>query len=336
MPGIRRVRRGRGFAYRAADGHWLRREDAADAADLQRIRALAIPPAYEDVWICPTACGHLQATGRDAKGRKQYRYHPQWRARMEDDKFHRMVEFGEALPRLRRRVARTLSGPVGHRPGREVMLAALVRLLDTTLVRVGNQTYARLNRSYGLTTLRNRHAEVCDGCLILRFRGKSGVHHEVTLHDEQMATLVQRCQALPGQHLFQYVDEDGQLHRIDSADVNELIRAWCGQDFTAKDFRTWHATVHAWARLSSDDAQAAALSLRARRRAVGLALREVASRLGNTVAVCRRSYVHPEVLTCALEGAWPGEAAPPAPRRGLSLQERRVLEFLRARASATG
>jgi DNA topoisomerase-1 len=336
MPGIRRVRRGKAFAYRDADGRWLNMKDEADAAHLQRIRSLAIPPAYEDVWICALDNGHLQATGRDARGRKQYRYHPLWRARREGDKFERMLAFGEVLPRLRRAVSQALAAPVGRRPGREVVLAAVIRLLDTTLVRVGNEEYARSNKSYGLTTLRNRHASVQGDRLLLRFRGKSGVQHEVMLEDPRVAAIVRRCQDMPGQELFQYTDEQGEVHNLGSADVNEHIRALCGQDFTAKDFRTWHATVHAWqclAPCAMVDAVAIPDSASARQRTVNQALKEVAARLGNTVAVCRKSYVHPEVLVCALAGEWPPGPDQLPPKRGLSVQERGVLAFLKARTA---
>lgn len=337
MPGIRRVRKGQGFAYQAADGHWLRARDVDDAAHLQRIRSLAIPPAYEQVWICPLDSGHVQATGRDARGRKQYRYHPSWRARREDDKFGRMVAFGEALPRLRRRVAQALAannGKRGPRTGRDAVLAALVRLLDTTLVRVGNEAYARTNRSYGLTTLRNRHASVRGDRTMLCFRGKSGVQHEVVLDDPRVAAIVRRCQDLPGQELFQYTDDEGHVHSLGSADVNDHIRALCGDDFTAKDFRTWHATVHAWRHLSPCTrlAQAFPASLSGRRQVINQALKVVASHLGNTVAVCRKSYVHPEVLVCALADEWPQAPASVSTLRGLSADERCVLAFLRARA----
>lgn len=338
-PGIRRVRRGRGFAYQAEDGHWLRPGDASDDAHLQRIRSLAIPPAYDQVWICPLPTGHMQATGRDARGRKQYRYHPQWHARQDDDKFERMMAFGEALPRLRRCVSKALATPVGPRPGRDIVMATLIRLLDTTLVRVGNEAYARDNRSYGLTTLRSRHAQVQGSHLALRFRGKSGVLHEVQLDDPRVAAIVRRCQDLPGQELFQYVDEDGAVHPVGSADLNEKIRQCCGEAFTAKDFRTWHATVHAWARLSphanGTKAEWACKDhgVAARKRWVNDALREVADLLGNTLAVCRKSYVHPRVLDCALRADWPEQAVPLPPRRGLSPQERALLAFLKVRTS---
>jgi DNA topoisomerase-1 len=343
MPGIRRVRRGRGFAYQADDGHWLTAQDKVDQAHLHRIRSLAIPPAYEQVWICPLPTGHMQATGRDARGRKQYRYHPQWRERQEGDKFDRLLAFGEALPRLRRRVSQALASPIGRRPGRDIVLATLIRLLDTTLVRVGNEVYARDNRSYGLTTLRARHVQVQGSHLALRFRGKSGVLHDVQLDDPRVAAIVRRCQDMPGQELFQYVDDEGIVHAVGSAELNEQIRHACGEAFTAKDFRTWHATVHAWARLSPcasgskrGDDPCEVLSQAARKRLVNEALREVAGLLGNTLAVCRKSYVHPHVLECALLAEWPEQAAEAPARRGLNQQERALLAFLKARSSATG
>lgn len=340
MPGIRRVRRGKGFAYQAADGHWLKTTDDADKAHLARIRSLAIPPAYEAVWICPVPEGHVQATARDARGRKQYRYHPLWRERREADKFDRMHAFGLALPRLRRRIAQTLSTlKSGVSPSREVVLATLVRLLDTTLVRVGNEEYARTNRSYGLTTLRNRHAEVHGSRLVLRFRGKSGVQHEVFLNDARVAAVVRRCQDLPGQDLFQYTDDDGIIHMVGSADVNDYIRDLCGDGFSAKDFRTWHATVHAWSRLApgrvslGEAVSGSPPSPAWRKRLVNEALTEVAARLGNTVAVCRKSYVHPDVLVCALADEWPSSDETLAlPGRGLTLEEKQLLAFLESRS----
>ncbi|MEP7057023.1 MAG: DNA topoisomerase IB [Caldimonas sp.] len=311
-----------GFAYRRADGKPLR-----DATELQRIRKLAIPPAYEDVWICPNPRGHLQATGRDARGRKQYRYHAEWRVARDADKFERMLEFGAALPRIRKRVAADLTGPIGAQPGRDAVLATLVRLLDTTLVRVGNDEYARTNNSFGLTTLRNRHAAVSGSVLKLRFRGKSGIVHEVALEDPRVARVVRRCQAMPGQDLFQYEDEAGTTHAVGSGDVNDYIREASGAAFTAKDFRTWHGTVHAltlWAEQMAADA--------ASRLSANEVLGEVARRLGNTVAVCKKAYVHPRVLEVLAAGAADDAAtlagkAPPR-RDGLSASERQLLAFL--------
>lgn len=329
MPGIRRLRHGNGFRYRQPDGRTLR-----DAHELQRIRRLAIPPAYEEVWICPLPEGHLQATGRDARGRKQYRYHPGWREARDADKFVRMAEFGAALPRIRARVKRDLQAPVGSRAS---VLAALVRLLDTTLVRVGNDEYARTNGSYGLTTLRNRHAAVKGSVLRLRFRGKSGVWHEVALDDPRVARIVRACQAMPGQELFQYEDESGQLHCVDSGDVNDYLReiletpkraraskAKSSADFTAKDFRTWHASVHALQLLCT-----LPKSGPVSRRAANEVLREVARRLGNTLAVCRKSYVHPGLMAAAAERGLTHLASAEARRcRGLSAVECRLRAFL--------
>ena len=325
MPGIRRLRRGKYFAYVLPDGKPLR-----DEREIARIRKLAIPPAYIDVWICPDPNGHLQATGRDARGRKQYRYHPEWRVARDADKFVRMLEFGAVLPRIRRHVQRRLLEPVGEHPTREAVLAALVRLLDTTLVRIGNDEYARTNGSYGLTTLRNRHAAVHGKTLRLRFKGKHGIVHDVAIDDPGVARIVRRCQAMPGQELFEYEDEDGHIRCIGSLDVNDYLRELSGADFTAKDFRTWHASAHALhlARQSSEEGQS--------RRSVKEILAEVAARLGNTVAVCRKSYVHPKILEAALQGLPQGSrrsdggCAPLAPRRaaGLSAAERELVDFL--------
>ena len=308
-PGIERHRRGDAFAYRAPDGHWLNERNPRDKADLQRIRKLAIPPAYVNVWICPSAQGHLQATGRDAKGRKQYRYHALWRETRDQGKFDRMGEFGRALPGLRRQVARDLRAAQkqGALPMRRHVLAALVKLLDTTHLRVGNEAYARQNKSYGLTTLRNRHAKVQGARVTLRFRGKSGVWQDVTMEDPRVARIVRRCQSLPGQELFQCVDEEGGIHPIGAADVNAYIREASGGDFTAKDFRTWHASVHAWALLAPQDDPGAEAD-DAVPRTLMAALKEVAAKLGNTVAVCRKSYVHPMVLQCATAGGGVGLA----------------------------
>ncbi len=319
-PGIRRIRDGEEFAYLGVDGKRIR-----DEATLKRIRSLAIPPAYEDVWICPRPNGHLQATGRDARGRKQYRYHPDWRLAKDADKFERMLEFGAALPRIRARVKADLDAPVGTRPGRTTVLATIVRLLDTTLVRVGNQEYARSNRSFGLTTLRNRHAAVQGSRLRLRFRGKSGIEHEVALEDPRVARVVRRCQAMPGQELFQYEDEAGVRRVVDSADVNDYIRDAAGANFTAKDFRTWHATVHAldlWAVQCESEPSC--------HRTANQLLMDVARRLGNTVAVCKKSYVHPHVLETLASIADPQKLATlsPSRRAGLVAAERRLLAFL--------
>lgn len=322
-PGIRRRRRGTGFAYQSPDGALLR-----DAGELTRIRKLAIPPAYSQVWICPLPHGHLQATGRDSRGRKQYRYHLNWRSARDETKFDRMQAFGAALPRIRARVKRDLAAPVGESVLRETVIAAIVRLLDATLVRVGNDEYARSNGSFGLTTLRNRHAAVQGHELTLRFRGKSGVSHEVALQDRRVARVVKRCQALPGQELFQYLDDAGTAHTVGSVDVNDYLREASGGEFTAKDFRTWHGSVLAlqlWRAL--DAAEAAAPTLAGAKRL----LAEVAARLGNTVAVCRKAYVHPRVLAL-LTGAQADSPLPgPTRRAGLSSAERALLAFLKTR-----
>ena len=319
-PGIRRERVGDGFRYRGLDGRLIR-----NAAEMRRIRALAVPPAYEQVWICPRPNGHLQATGRDARGRKQYRYHPDWRLARDAGKFEHVLEFGAALPRIRKRVKADLAAPIAAAPRRETVLATLVRLLDTTLVRVGNDEYARTNRSFGLTTLRNRHADVKGSRIRLRFRGKSGIEHEVDLDDPRVARVVRRCQAMPGQDLFQYEDDDGSARAVGSADVNDYIRDAAGADFTAKDFRTWHGSVHAlalWAEQCAADTSC--------RRSANQLLAEVARRLGNTVAVCKKSYVHPRVLeTLATQMDSEALARLGGRRRaGLDAAERRLLAFL--------
>lgn len=320
-PGIRRLRVGDGFAYRGVDGRKIR-----NATQLRRIASLAIPPAYEDVWICPRANGHLQATGRDARGRKQYRYHRDWRAAKDADKFARMLEFGAALPRIRRCVRDVLAAPLGAKPDRDTVRATIVRLLDTTYVRIGNEEYARENKSFGLTTLRNRHAAVSGSTLSLRFRGKSGKEHEVALDDPRVARVVRRCQAMPGQELFQYLDDEGSAHAVDSADVNDYIREISGADFTAKDFRTWHGTVHALALwVAQGSAQPAGMRQ---------LLSEVAARLGNTVAVCRKSYVHPRVLAVlptAADDATLARLEKARRRAGLAACERHLLAFLTKR-----
>ncbi len=291
-PGFRRRRSGRGFRFEHPDGTRVE-----DAATLRRIRGLAIPPAWTDVWISVDPRGHLQAVGRDARGRKQYRYHPDFRSARESDKFARLIEFGESLPRIRERVAEDLG-----RPGlpRDKVLALVVRLLETTLIRVGNEEYARLNRSFGLTTLRDRHARIEGSRVRFRFRGKSGRTHEVGLRDRRLAALVRRCQELPGQELFQYVDEDGEHRAISSEDVNEYLRSAAGLDITAKMFRTWAATVLAVRALRRGATPA---TERAARREVVSAMREIADRLGNTPTVARQSYVHPAVVDAYLSGS---------------------------------
>ncbi len=268
-----------------------------NADTLGWIRKLAVPPAWREVWISPIRHGHLLATGRDARGRKQYRYHPAWRAYRDETKFERMVAFGRTLPRIRASVEAELARPG---LGRRKVLATVVRLLETTLIRVGNDEYARANKTFGLTTMRSRHFKAEGAQLRFRFRGKSGKPHEVTLRDRRMARLVGRMQELRGQELFQYLDEDGRPTPINSGEVNDYLRDIAGEDFTAKDFRTWSATVlAAWAlnELETFDSEIAA------RRNVTQAIERVASRLGNTPAICRKSYVHPEILGAYLDGS---------------------------------
>jgi DNA topoisomerase I len=291
MPGIRRKRAGKGFAYIAQDGSTIR-----DEKELARIRSLAIPPAYTDVWICPSPNGHIQATGRDARRRKQYRYHAKWREVRDETKFGRMLAFSEALPRIRERVDRDLSRPALPR---EKVLATVVRLLESTCIRVGNDEYARANRSFGLTTLQDRHVEISGPNLRFEFRGKSGKMHEVSLTDRRLARIVQRCQALPGEDLFQYVDQDGVRQTIGSGDVNDYIKEISGEEFTAKDFRTWAGTLLAVAALTeagkwTSQKQAKSNVLRA--------IDQVAEQLNNTRAVCRKYYVHPAVFDTYLAG----------------------------------
>jgi DNA topoisomerase-1 len=290
-PGIRRIKSGRGFKYIDPDGRLVK-----DEAHLKRIRVLAIPPAYKDVWICLKPHGHLQATGKDARGRKQYRYHTKWREHRDTAKFGRMLEFGRVLPRVRRRVSQHLR--LQGLP-REKVLAAIVRLLECTLVRVGNEEYARSNGSYGLTTLRDRHVQIKGDTLRFEFRGKSGIVHRVALSDPALAHIVRRCQDIPGQELFQWIDENGQRRGIDSSDVNDYLREASGSDFTAKDFRTWFATIEAMKLLAARPH----LPARAAQKHLKEAIACVASRLGNTPAICRKCYIHPAVLTGYLAGA---------------------------------
>jgi DNA topoisomerase I len=292
IPGIRREKGPGGFKYIGPDGKVIR-----SAADLARIRALAIPPAWTDVWICTHPRGHLQATGRDSKHRKQYRYHHDWRACRDETKFDRMQAFAGALPGIRRRTAADLA-----RPGlpRNKVLAAIVQLLEKSLIRVGNEEYVRQNRSFGLTTLRNRHVRVRGDRLRFEFRGKSGIHHSVDVNDRRLAKVVKQCRDLPGQELFQYVDDEGELQGIDSGDINGYVKDLTGEDFTAKDFRTWSGTVLAVAELREF---AAASTQAESEKNVVLAIEAVAKMLGNTRAVCRKSYVHPGIIDCYLDGA---------------------------------
>ena len=290
-PGITREAAKDGFRYRAADGRPVR-----DAATLARIKSLAIPPAWTDVWICPWENGHLQATGRDARRRKQYRYHPRWRSVRDEAKYERMLSFGKALPAIRAQVERDL-----RQPGlpREKVLATIVYLLEATMMRIGNEEYARHNRSFGLTTLRDRHVRIDGSEVEFHFRGKSGVRHAIKVDDPRLARIIRRTRDLPGQELFQYIDDDGRRCAVDSADVNDYLRALTGADYTAKDFRTWSGTVLAALALQEYekfDSQAQA------RKNVVRAIEAVAQRLGNTPSICRKCYVHPAVIESYLDG----------------------------------
>ena len=295
-----------------------------DEAEIRRINALAIPPAYTDVWICPDARGHLQATGRDARGRKQYRYHPQWRETRDATKYERMLAFSGVLPKLRSRVARDLT--LDGMP-RNKVLATVVRLLDTTLIRVGSEEYARENRSYGLTTLRKRHLKVSAGMLRFRFRGKSGIEHDVAVSDTRVARIVKRCMDLPGQDLFQYLDADGTRHSVSSSDINEYLHEITGADFTAKDYRTWAGSVFALAALRTLKWETVT---EARKHVVGT-IKEVAQLLRNTPAVCRKCYVHPAVID-AFEAGELAETLPASRRHGLKTDEAALAIFLEKEA----
>jgi DNA topoisomerase-1 len=291
-PGIvrRRIKSG-SFRYFGATGQPVR-----DREQLERIRRLAIPPAWQDVWICPDASGHLQATGRDARGRKQYRYHTDWRSIRDQNKYDRVIAFGRALPKIRRRVARDLA-----RRGlpREKVLATIVRLLEVTLIRVGNDEYARDNKSYGLTTLQNRHAVIRAGTITFKFRGKSGRKHVLDVRSRALARIVKRCRDLPGYELFQYLDESGAPIDVTSSEVNAYLREISGSDFSAKDFRTWAGTVLAARALQEFEKFASPTEAK---RNILLAIEAVARMLGNTPAICRRCYVHPVVLDSYLDG----------------------------------
>jgi DNA topoisomerase-1 len=334
MPGITRSRHGSSFRYRDAKGQWVR-----DVDEISRIRQLAIPPAYTDVWICPLPNGHLQATGIDARGRKQYRYHAEWRLMKDETKFERLELFGRALPKIRARVARDLrAGAREPLPGRATVLATLVRLLDVTFLRVGNEEYANSNRSYGLTTLRTRHADVRGASLKLRFRGKSGVLHEARVADPRVARVIKRCQQLPGQELFQYKDPEGELRSVSSTDVNDYLREAAGDNFTAKDFRTWHGTVQALelTRLAfSSDLVGESSGPRFSAKEI---LSTVAKQLGNTPAVCKKAYIHPAVLALgakladdsgAMTEIWKEITGATHSARRLHSAEMRLLAFLR-------
>ncbi len=322
--GFRRTVRGRAVVFLDSQGRLLR-----DPAHVDRIRMLGIPPAWTDVWICCDARGHLQATGRDARGRKQYIYHPDWQLHTSRTKFRKLGAFGGALPKLRQQVRRHLALPGLPR---EKVVAAVIALLDGTLIRVGNEEYARTNGSYGLTTLRDRHAQIRGQVIHLRFQGKSGKLRELDFYDRQLARIVRQCQDLPGQQLFQYVDDEGQLRRVESADVNHYLQQATGHAFTAKDFRTWKATVLVLERLS----KAAVESLTpAAARHVAAAYREAAEALGNTITVCKKYYVHPEIVELFQRGELRAACGriDSRSRVGLELYERILLRILRHRVT---
>jgi DNA topoisomerase-1 len=319
-PGIRRIGRPPRARYLGPANRPI-----SDRATLQRIKSLAIPPAWTDVWICPSEAGHLQATGRDARGRKQYRYHPRWREVRDEVKYARLIAFAEALPRIRRRAAADLA-----RAGlpREKVLAAVVQLLEKTLIRVGNEEYARQNGSVGLTTMRDGHARVSGDTVQFEFRGKSGIAHSIDLQDKRLAKIVKACRDLPGYELFQYVDADGTRQTIDSADVNAYLREVTGEDFTAKDFRTWAGTVLAARALAE---LAPCTSSAAAKRNIVKAVESVAKRLGNTKAVCRKCYIHPVILDSYMSGATIRTVRARAARlavRGLDGEESAVVAIL--------
>jgi DNA topoisomerase I len=326
MPGIRRRRHGRGFSFVDPDGRTIR-----DAAMLRRFRGLVIPPAWTEVWICPDPSGHLQVTARDARGRKQYRYHPGFRQQRDGIKFERMISFSDVLLPIRERVEHDIALP--GLPRAKVM-ATVVWLLEQTLIRIGSNEYAKANKSFGLTTLRQRHVRVVGSKLRFDFRGKSGVVHSVAVTDRRIARIVQRCQELPGQELFQYVDDDGARQSVNAEDVNAYLHDIAGRDVTAKDFRTWAGTM-----LTAEALRAAgpAPSKRQAEKNIVAAIDRTAERLGNTRSVCRKYYIHPELLEAYLEGA----VLPPPPdtewrerqpvASPLRRHEAEVLAFLKAR-----
>lgn len=328
-PGITRRNAGKGFVYVLPSGKIMRA-----SAEIQRIRRLAIPPAWTDVWICPSQDGHLQATGRDAKGRKQHRYHPRWREIRDETKYDRMIAFAAVLPRIRKQVQRDLS--VAGLP-REKVLATVVRLLEATAIRVGNEEYARNNGSFGLATLKDRHVDVSGPKIRFQFRGKSGVKHAISLDDKRLAKIIKRCQDLPGYELFQYIGDEGGLHAIDANDVNDYLKQIAGEEFTTKDFRTWNGTVLAACALrdlpSTSDAAKAQL-----KNNIVQAVEVVAKRLGNTKAVCRKCYIHPAVIRAYEEGSLAHSLRIQVSRRStggncaVSADETAVAAFLRRQA----
>ena len=324
-PGIRRLRRGKGFRYVSPDGSAVRPQ-----AELKRVRSLAIPPAWTDVWICPSPLGHIQATGRDARGRKQYRYHARWRDVRDETKYGLLVDFGKMLPAIRRRVRADLA-----RSGlpREKVIAVVVQLLELTMMRIGNEEYARANQSFGLTTLRDRHVSYRGGAVEFQFRGKSGKDHHVRVVDRRLVRIVKACQDIPGYELFQYLDEDGRRQGVDSADVNAYLREISGAEMTAKVFRTWAGTVRAVAALREVKPGNAEETTKAETSQTLVEIvKVVASHLGNTPAVCRKCYIHPAVIESFEKGDFHERLARLAQRKsraaGLDADERLTLAFL--------
>jgi DNA topoisomerase I len=290
-PGITRVKKGKNFIYKSPSGKTIN-----DFETLVRIRALAIPPAWKDVWICPSSRGHIQAVGRDARGRKQYRYHEKWRATRDQSKYEKMIDFAKALPTIRKKTRQHLKLPGLPK---EKVLAAIVRIMEKTLIRIGNEEYAKSNHSYGLTTLQDKHAKIKSNRIEFKFKGKSGIDHAIDLKDPQLAQIAKKCQDLPGQELFQYRDESGKVCDIGSSDVNDYLRSLTGEDFTAKDFRTWAGTVLAAQALQEIGAFTTQKQAKIN---VVRAVESVAKQLGNTKAVCRKCYIHPAILQSYLDG----------------------------------
>ncbi|WP_414922533.1 DNA topoisomerase IB [Pseudomonas sp. IT-P294] len=322
QPGItRKLLRGK-FCYFDPAGQRIKAPD-----EIKRINALAVPPAYTNVWICADPRGHLQATGRDARGRKQYRYHPRWREVRDADKYSRLRDFGQALPKLRKRLEALLDAP-GF--SRDKVMATVITLLDATLIRVGNTQYARENRSYGLTTLRSRHVEVNGSAILFQFRGKSGVEHQITVKDRRLARIIKRCLEIPGQDLFQYLDEQGERHTVSSSDVNAYLQILTGADFTAKDYRTWAGSALALSVLRELQWEPES---DAKRHVVAM-VKDVAKQLGNTPAVCRKCYIHPAVLEGFMLGAL-AELPRPRTRKGLRAEEVGLAKFLDKMIAAT-
>lgn len=315
QPGIRRKTLRSKFCYLDVAGQRI-----TDPVEIKRLNALAVPPAYTDVWICADPQGHLQATGRDARGRKQYRYHPRWREVRDGDKYSRLLTFGLALPKLRRHLEAQLASP-GH--GRDKVMATVISLLDSTLIRIGNSQYARQNRSYGLTTLRTRHVSLNGSAIAFQFRGKSGIEHQITVKDRRLARIIKRCLEIPGQDLFQYLDEQGQRHTVTSSDINAYLHELTAGDFTAKDYRTWAGSSLALSALRELRWESAT---DAKRHVVEM-VKRIAKELGNTPAVCRKCYIHPAVLDSFLQGTL-AQLPKPRQRKRLSREEVGLMMFL--------